>query len=462
MTDPQASAPASVDTLISGALIVTMDAARRVITDGAVAIRGDRIEAIGKRTELERDYSAARTVDARGFLLTPGFVNGHIHVTGDPLTRGYMPDHVDGDFAEVLSRWVIPRFLAHTEDDEHLSARLAAAQMLRSGTTGFIEAGTIRFLDAVVAGLDQAGIRGRVGSWVEGRAAGDGESRTAAIDRAILTLEEEVARFPASIGARIAAWPILIGHSTNPDEVWRAAKSLADRHRLSVSAHMSPTAADPDWYLQYAGCRPIEHLARIGVLGDNLCLTHAVHVDDRELELLAQSRTNVIFCPSAALKGAFGVTVAGRYPEMLARDVNIALGTDGFGADMLREIFGVAALFKDARRDTSVIPAGEALAMGTLAGARAMGLAHEIGSLEAGKKADLVMHDLDRPEWRPVLNSVNHLVWRADGSGVHSVWVDGRRVVEDFHCTTLDEAELCARAQSAGEAIIRRSGIPAA
>ncbi|MBI1731973.1 MAG: amidohydrolase family protein [Gammaproteobacteria bacterium] len=437
-----------------------MDPARRVITDGAVAICGNRIAAVGKRTELEGVFTARRTVDARRFMLTPGFVNGHVHITGDPLTRGSMPDHVDGDFAEVLSRWVIPRFLAHTEDDEHLSARLAAVQMLRTGTTSFIEAGTIRFLDAVVAGLEQAGIRGRVGCWVEGRVAGDRAAQTTAIDEAIRMLEQEVARYPASSGARIAAWPILIGHSTNPDEIWKCAKSLADANHLGVSAHMSPAAADPEWYLKNAGCRPVEHLAALGVLGSNLCLTHVVHVSDREMQLLADSGTNVIFCPSAALKGAFGVTVSGRYPEMRAMGVNIGLGTDGFGSDLMREVGCVAALFKDVRRDTEIFPAGDVLAMGILNGARAMGLSHEIGSLEAGRKADLVLHDLDRPEWRPLLNAVNHLVWCADGRGVHSVWVDGRQVVDDFRCTTVDEEELYVRAQHAGEAIIKRVGLP--
>jgi cytosine/adenosine deaminase-related metal-dependent hydrolase len=457
MIGPRTTVPTPVDTLIAGAIVVTMDAGRRVIPDGAVALRGDRIAAVGPRAEVEPVCAPARIIDGRGFLLTPGFINAHIHVTGDPLTRGSMPDHVAGDFAEVLARWVLPRFFAHTAEDEHLSAQLAAAQMLRSGTTGFIEAGTIRFLDAVVAGLEKSGIRGRVGAWVEGTAR-DGESPVAAVDRAVRTLEDEVARYPAGGGARIAAWPILIGHSTNPDEVWKAAKALADRNRLGVSAHMSPAAADTEWFLVNRGCRPIEHLARIGVLGPNVCLTHAVHVSEREVELLAQSRANVILCPSASLKGAFGLSMLGRHPEMHAAGVNVALGTDGFGADMMREIAGVAAIFKDARRDTRMIAAPEALAMGTIDGARAMGLAEDIGSLEAGRKADLVMHDLDRPEWRPMLDAVNHLVWRADGRGVHSVWVDGRQVVDNFHCTTLDEADLCARAQPAGEEILRRAG----
>ncbi len=452
--------PQPVDTLISGATLITLDVERRVITDGALAIKADRIVAVGKRTDVLRSFQAGTVIDGRRFVLTPGFVNAHIHVTGDPLTRGYVPDDLDSSQDSHLLRWVIPRYLAHSEQDEHLSAQLAALEMLRSGTTCFLEAGTIRHLDAVVEGLMQMGVRGRVGTWTEGRAHTAGEDQTALTNAAIRTLQDEVIRYPARDGARIAAWPILIGHSTNTDAVWQAAKSLANANGLGVSAHMSPFDSDPRWFLEHTGRRPIEHLAHLGVLGTNLCLTHAVHIDDHEVELLVESRTHVIHCPLAALKGAFGVTSLGRFPELAAMGVNIALGTDGYACDQMHSLRLVSAVFKDARRDTQVFPAHEALTMATLNGARALGLESEIGALEPGKKADLVLHDTDRPEWQPLLNAVNQLVWSADGRGVHSVWVDGVRVVDNYHSTKIDEIELYRRAQAAGAAVVKRSGIP--
>lgn len=456
-TNPE---PAPVDTLIAGALLVTLDAERRIIADGALAIRGDRIAAVGKRSELANRLRAAETIDARRFVATPGYVDAHIHVTGDPLTRGYVPDDLDGRAPDHLARWVIPRYTAHTARDEALSARLAALEMLRAGTTSFLEAGTIRHLDAVVDSLTEMGIRARVGTWVEGRAYDAPAREAQAIDAAIRLLEDELARYPADSGARVAAWPILIGHTTNPDEVWRAAKSLADAGGVGVSAHMSPYPSDPEWYLQHHGRRPIEHLAEIGVLGDNVALTHLTHVDQREVALLATTRTHAVLCPFAAMKGAFGLSAAGRFPEMAAAGVNIALGTDGYASDLLQKVALAAALFKDARQDTAVFPAPEALCMGTVNGARALGLQDDIGSLEVGKKADIVLHDTDRPEWRPLLNVVNQLVWSADGRSVHSVWVDGERLVADYHATRIDEGALYARAQAAGEAIVKRSGVP--
>jgi 5-methylthioadenosine/S-adenosylhomocysteine deaminase len=200
------------------------------------------------------------------------------------------------------------------------------------------------------------------------------------------------------------------------------------------------------------------------VLDKNVCLTHVVHVNEREVELLAQSGANVTHCPLSALKGAYGVTAVGRFPEMAKSGVNLMLGTDGNNngnsTDLMRCMYLVAALFKDARRDPTIFPAHEALTMATLNGARALGLQNDIGSLEVGKKADFVLHDTNRSEWRPLHNVINQLVWSADGRGVHSVWVDGVRVIDNYRCTTIDEEKLYAEAQLAGEAIIARSGLP--
>jgi cytosine/adenosine deaminase-related metal-dependent hydrolase len=268
-------------------------------------------------------------------------------------------------------------------------------------------------------------------------------------------------RFPGRDGQRLAAWPLLIGHNTNTDALWQGAKQIADAQGAGISAHMSPVAADADWYLAHTGRRPIEHLAALGVLGGNVSLTHVVHVSDEEVALLARTGTNVTFCPGAALKGGFGAAGRGRFPEMAAAGVTIMLGTDGADhADLMRSITLMAGLFKDARGDTALFPAHQALAMATVNGAKALGMNEHIGSLEIGKKADLTLHDTDRPEWKPVLNYLAQLVWSADGRGVHSVWVDGKRVVDNYRCTAIDEDRLYAEAQAAAEAVTGRSGLP--
>jgi cytosine/adenosine deaminase-related metal-dependent hydrolase len=447
-----------VDTLITGATIVTMDPDRRIITDGSLAIQGDRIAAVGKRADIDAAVEPDETIDGRRFVMTPGFVNSHIHVT-ETLLKCFRPEDVE--FAESVWRWVVPLYEAHTAADQCVSARLSALSMLRTGTTCFLEAGTIMALDPVFEALHETGIRGRVGGWALDRAHSPDQDQAAMTDSALKVLDDEMARYPGSDGQRLAAWPLLIGHSTNTDALWQGAKQLADQHGVGISAHMSPAATDADWYLANTGKRPVVHLASLGVLGPNISLVHMVHLDDEEVAILAETGTNVIHCPGAALKGGYGTTAVGRFPEMAKAGVPILLGTDGGDqADMMRSMALVAGLFKDARRDTSLFSAYRALEMATVDGARMLGLGDQIGSLEIGKKADLVLHDTHRPEWRPILNVVSQLVWAVDGHGVHSVWVDGRRVVDDYRCTTIDEEKLYAEAQSTADTIVARSGLP--
>jgi cytosine/adenosine deaminase-related metal-dependent hydrolase len=450
-----------VDTLIEHAIVVTMDGGRRVLRDGAVAVRGTDIVDVGPASDVSPRYDPRDRIDGRRFVVTPGMVNTHIHITGEPLTRGYVPD--DTPFEENVFAWLCPLYATYTEDDERLSAQLAAAEMLKSGTTSFLEAGTVRFVDAVVDGLVEIGIRGRIGRWIWDLPPEPAVYQQTT-DQAIANLRKVLEDHREVAGGRIQAWSMVVGHTTCSDELWRAARKAADEWETGLNYHMSPAAMDPDGFLAQFGERPIEHLANLDVLGRNNVLVHCVHVDDHEISLLAQHQCSVAHCPTTCLKVAYGVTQIGRIPEMVAAGVNVAIGIDGNNAanyaDMMRATYLVAGLFKDARRDANLFPAEQAYEMATLGGARAILSEHELGSIEVGKKADLVLHDRERPEWTPLLNVANQLVWSADGRGVHSVFVDGRKVVDDYRLTTVDEKALYARAQAAGEAIVARSGLP--
>lgn len=454
MTEP-------VDVIVRGSHLVTMNAARDVIRDGAVAVRGGVIVAAGKAVDVERDFAAFRTIGGDRFVVTPGMVNTHIHITGEPLTRGYVPD--DTPFEENVFQWLCPLYAAFDALDERTSGQLAAAEMLRSGTTTFLEAGTIRFLDEVVDGLHEIGIRARVGNWVWDLPPEPNVYRSST-DRAIGLLQQQLDALPSGPETLVSAWSTLVGHTTCSDPLWRAAKALADEHGVGMSFHMSPAKTDVDGFTAEFGQRPMVHLDEIGVLDRNVAITHCVHVDDVEIGLLADRGVSVAHCPTTALKVSYGVTQIGKFPEMVQRGVNVSIGTDGNNAsnysDLMRATYLVAGLFKDARMDPQMFPAETAYEMATLGGARTMLLDDQIGSLEVGKRADIVLHDADRPEWRPLLNVANQLVWSADGRGVHTVLVDGRVVVEDGHCTTIDEAKLWADVQQRGEAVTARSGLP--
>jgi 5-methylthioadenosine/S-adenosylhomocysteine deaminase len=447
------------DLLIAGGTVITMDAERRVFGDGALAIKDDRIVAVGKRVDLARTVRAKRTITGERFVITPGFVDGHIHITGDPLTRGFTRGGPGEGPSQIMSRWVIPIFRAQTPADEAISAQCAALAMMRHGTTTFLEAGTVTHLDAVMDALEPTGIRGRVGEWVEGRAYDPAQDQAKLSASAIAVLESEVARYPDD-GGRLAAWPVLVGHSTNSDDVWRAAKALADEHGIGVSAHMSPRPSDPEWFVAKYNRRPIEHLADIGVLGPNVSITHLANIDENELDALVASGSNAILCIHAALQGGFGLSQRGLYPEMIERGVTVMLGTDGVAADILGAARLMASLFRDARIDQTTFPAAQVLELATVNGARAMGLSDAIGSLEVGKKADFVLHDTRSPEWGPVFDAVTQLAFSAPSGGVHSVWVDGVQVVDDGRATLIDEDKLLADARQAGAALIARTGLP--
>ena len=457
-----ADSPRAIDLMMDGWYVVTMNASRDIIHRGSVAIHEKKIIEVGKTSLLNERYQPARRLGGDRFVITPGMVNSHIHITGEPITRGYVPD--DTPFEENVFVWLCTLYAVANAAEERVSAQLAAAEMLRSGTTSFLEAGTINFLDEVIDGLEQVGIRGRVGRWVWDLPP-EPSAYAQSTDQAIARLQNQLETYgrPDS-AALISTWSTLVGHTTCSDPLWRAARTLADEHKVGFSCHMSPAALDPDGFVAEFGQRPMVHLAEIGVLDGHSALTHCVHVDEQELAVLAETGTHVAHCPTTALKVSYGITQIGKFPEMVQRGINVSIGTDGNNAsnysDLARATYLVAGLFKDARRDPQMFPAELAYEMATLGGARTLNMEDQIGSLEPGKRADLVMHDTDRPEWRPLLNVINQLVWSADGRGVHTVVVDGEVVVEDGRCTRLDEAQLWADAQQMGEAIVTRSGLP--
>ena len=359
--------------------------------------------------------------------------------------------------------WLCTLYSVANAQEERTSAQLAAVEMLRSGTTSFLEAGTIRFLDDVVEGILETGIRGRVGQWVWDLPPEPSVYRQST-DQAIKHLQNQLETHRDYGDGLLGAWSILVGHTTCSDPLWQAGKTLADEHGVGLSFHMSPATTDPDGFIAEFGQRPMHHLAELGVLDRTSALTHCVQVDEQEIDLMAEAAVSVAHCPTTALKVSYGITQVGKFPEMVQKGINVGIGTDGNNAsnysDLMRATYLVAGLFKDARTDPQMFPAEMAYEMATLNGARTMLMEDSIGSLEVGKKADLVLHDTDRPEWRPLLNVMNQLVWSADGRGVDTVLVDGRVVVEGGRCTTIDEERLWADAQAMGEAITGRSGLP--
>jgi 5-methylthioadenosine/S-adenosylhomocysteine deaminase len=450
------AAAAGADLIVAGGDIVTMNRERDVIVDGAVAIAGPRILAVGRAAELRAAYPDAAVLDATGCIITPGLIDAHRHLTGDPLVRSCIPDLLPQGAS--IFEWVVPIHAAHDGADDELSATLAAVESLTNGTTTVVEAGTVAHPDRVAKALATVGIRGTIGTW--GWDVGGGPYAAPAAE-VLARQAAVVAEHPP--GGLVEGWVTLVGHDLASDALLAGAAALAERLGTGLTFHLSPTAADPDAYLARTGRRPVTHLDALGVLGPRLLLAHAVWLDDAEVDAVLANGTAVASCPWAYLRLGQGVTRAGRHHELVERGGRVALGTDAANAADLPDVLRTAALFAGLARDVTVDPerlgADTAFALATIAGAEAIGMGDRIGSLEPGKAADLVVHDGHHLAWTPPGDPALNLVWGTDGRSVRDVMVDGRIVVRDGRCTTVDTDELRRAARDAKVRLLDRAGI---
>ena len=466
-----ASPPELLDILVTGGTVITMDADFRVLERGAVALRGDRIVAVGPAHDLAARYEALRTIDAAGRIVMPGLVDAHAHA-GHGLTKGLAEGRGGRywlDLMEDLSH------RAATPDFWYAEGLLSATERLKFGVTcGLSMPGSAPRVDDLgaagegVRAYEEVGLRYVLaigppdGPWPRRFVTWEGDTpveREVTLEEALATSEAAIAAFDGRGGGRIrvSLGPSSIAPGYDPnagrasDEARlqaRELRRLADEYGAALHAH-----AYGGMIFQAARDYP-------ELLGRDLSLAHCTGISPDEVRLLAYTGVSVVHGPYTH------AYIAARCPviELLEAGVNVAIGTDGNNAsnyhDLMRATYLVAGLFKDARRDATMFPAEDAFAMATRNGARALQAEDELGSLEVGKQADLVLHDTNRPEWRPLHNVANQLVWSADGRGVHTVLVGGRAVVEDYRCTTVDEDDLLRRAQAAGEGVVARSGLP--
>jgi len=419
-------------------------------------VTGDTIREIAGTTALRGRFRARREIDAAGGLVTPGFVNAHQHVTGGPLVWSCIPDNLVPGTS--IFEWALPLHAAEQAGDEELSAMLAAVESLRAGTTTLVEPGTVSHPEAVAAGLAAVGIRATVGLWAWDVEEGPFSAPAPEVLERLGALLDAHPR-----GGLVEGWVTLIGHSLASDELLTGAAQLALDRRVNMTMHLSPTSSDPQVYLERYGQRPVVHLERLGVLGRHLLLAHGVWLDDEEIDTVLRTGTAIAYCPWAYLRLGQGVTHQGRHAEISLRGGRIALGCDsvtaGDNVDILRTAALAAGLAKDQRTDPTWFGAHEALEMATIGGAEAIGMADRIGSLEAGKKADLVVFGTESAHWLSPADPALVLVWSAGGRDIRHVVVDGQVVIEDRHCTTIDEQQLHREAAGASAAVIERSGL---
>ena len=437
-----AQAPAQpgqrVDLLVVGGTVVTMDDQRRVIDDGAVAVKGDSIVAVGPRREIVAEYAAPAQIDARDKLVLPGFINGHTHV---PMTllRG-LKDDVTLDV--WLKNYIFPAEAKNVNEDfVRWGTRLAAAEMIRGGVTTFAD--MYYFEDAIAEESKAAGMRAILGeTWIDFPAPDNKDS----------------AEVQAYTGRFLKRWQgdPLIHAGPAPHSIYTCsqrtlqdAAALARKYHAPILIHVAETQKELADSREKNGTTPVQYLNRIGLLGSDVVAAHCVWVDETDRQLLAEKGTGCVHNPSSNMMLASGVTPVA---EERAAGIPVGLGTDGPAGsnndlNLMEEMDLAAKLQKITKMDPRALGAQTVLEMATIEGARALHMEKEIGSLASGKKADLIIIGLDEPNAVPMFDVYSQLAYALKASDVETVVIAGRVVMRDHRLVTVNEKEVLAKAR---------------
>jgi cytosine/adenosine deaminase-related metal-dependent hydrolase len=381
-----------------------------------------------------------------------------MHISYAHATRGVFPDNLGASYLPNVFKLQGEM----TGEEEYYTSLLAITELLRYGTTCFLDPGSTKHLETCMKAYEESGCRIIVGWHVADRP-NPLNLPVSSTSEAISMMGQTIQSFDNRLDGRMRAWAMPFSPSFSTEELLLGAKELADRYGTGLTLHFNNSQQAVEASLSQHGKRPAEYLEDIGVLGPSTLLAHSLGIDQREVDAMARTGTKAVMCPTAAIKGGAGMTKTALLPELLRAGVTVGLGTDAGNnsnlVETMRSMYLAAVLYKDGREDVEMIPAETALEMATIKGAEALGLGDDIGSIEPGKKADLVLFDTKRPEWRTIFNPVNNLVYNADGRSVHTVIVDGKVVVENHEPLFVDQWELIQRVQKLGEGLLARTGI---
>ncbi len=431
-----------VDLLIAGGTVVTMDDDDRIVEGGAVAVEGARIVSVLDRGALFPP--AKETLDASGMLVIPGLINTHGHVPMS-LLRGLADD---SKLMEWLNDFIFPAEARNVDEEFcYWGTLLSAIEMARSGTTTFAD--MYYFEETIARAVDEAGLRAVLGQTIIGFPAPDFKTT----DEALRATETFVRKWKDH--SRVV--PSVGPHAlyTTELEVVAKARELARRYRVPFQMHAHEAPQEDEVVRAKYGETAATLLEERNLLGPGMILHHAITLSDADIALLAERGVAVSHNPESNMKGASGLA---RVPDLLARGVTVGLGTDGPASnnnlDLFEEMDTAAKVHKLYRSDPTVMPAKEVFRLATRGGAKALGLDSLVGSLEVGKRADVVLIDVREPELTPMYDVYSHLVYAIKGAHVRTVVVDGRVVVRDRKMTTLDEGKVMEKAREIQKRIL--------
>jgi 5-methylthioadenosine/S-adenosylhomocysteine deaminase len=436
--------------LIKGGAVVTMDD-RNSIVCGDLLIRDGRIAKVGDHLDAE----ANEVIDAAGCAVLPGFVQTHIHLC-QTLFRGAADDLALIDW---LKQRVWPMEAAHTQQSIRASARLGIAELVRGGTTCALTMETVKHTEEVLRVVDETGFRATVGKCMMDKGqevpAGLLEKTRASIRESVALIEQ----WHGAAGGRVRCCFAPRFAISCTQELLSEVAKLSRQHQVMIHTHASENKKECELVEGETGRRNVAYLDSLGISGAHVLLAHCVHLDTEEMETLARTKTNVAHCPSSNLKLGSGLA---RVAEMLARRIPVSLGADGAACNNRLDMFTemrTAALLQKLAHGPEALPAARVLSMATIDGARALGLEKEIGSLEAGKRADVIVVDLDQLHSTPPGDVVSALVYSAVASDVRTTIIEGQVLMRGGELLTMNEASVIEEANREAKSLVERAGI---
>lgn len=444
--------------LLTNALVVTMNPSRDIHANGAVLVDGSRIVEVGDAALLALRHSEVKTMDLGGKVLMPGLIDVHNHPF-NYLVGGHGDDL---PIKDLLYKVFYPFEQYISEEETYIGAKATFFEMIRSGVTCFNDAGGYMAEPVARAAADM-GIRGIINRSARDLApAGNSNLIVESTDEALGHAVDLVEKWNGACDGRLRAWFGIRVSNSASDDLIRQTGELARQYGVGVHSHVAAGWFEKPASLELFGKRPLDRYRDLGLLGPNVCAVHMGFLDDDEIPLVVESQLKIAHCPVAAMIGAWGIIAEGRIPELMNKGVTVGIGSDtAFGSgtlDMFRQMFVCATAHRETHKNPKLIGAAKALDMCTIDAAKVMLWDDEIGSLEAGKKADLIILKNDALEWHyPGRDILRSIVYSGSRGDVEHVMVDGQFVMKNGVVSCVDQHELRREVDKAGAAWLQRS-----
>ena len=435
----------TADLLLKHGYIVTMDEKRHIFRDGAIAIKDGKICAINTTGKIEEEFSSPEVMDLKNNLVHPGLVDAHQHITM-LLARSWLPDYYSQN--EIFEKFEKPLFQNKTVEVEFYGTILGCMEMVLNGTTTFGDTGGATDIDRIFEAIKTVGLKGRFGHGISDIMEDPLDFINYSTRECLKKIEYQISRYPTLKDQPIGCWAGMRGMGTCSDKLIMEAKKLADSYGTMFVMHQSCFEYEVrETIKKLSGKkRPIEHLYDLGILGPETILVHMIYLSPEEIEIIAETGTGIVHCPGASTRNAMSSSIYGSFPEMIKENIPVALGSDqgnsSDGLDIFRMAYLAAVIHKEARRTMPAISVEAAMEMATINGARVMGMEKDIGSLEAGKSADIVIHNLDHPGSHPPFDPLNNAILSIQSKSVDTVLINGKTIVRHSKLTEIDTGEI--------------------